>query len=187
MVDTAKAKINLKEGIFEVEGNEDFIINLLIRFENNFKNMSLTSISPNKKNTIEQINNIKSTINPDNTLNIPPIPLDFKGYNDNPSLKELCSLKSPKNSQELITLFTYFVSKYIGIQNVHVGHIISCYNEVDMKIPHNIERLLHEIKIFRGWLNLGNERQTVMITTSGEHFIENDLPENKQPNLNVIQ
>ncbi|MFC1755196.1 hypothetical protein ACFL96_17700 [Thermoproteota archaeon] len=134
MVDTAKAKINLKEGIFEVEGNEDFIINLLIRFENNFKNMSLTAILPNKKNATEKINNIKSTINPGNTLNISPIPLDFKGYNDNPSLKKFYAEKSPKNSQELITLFTYFVSKYIGIQNVHVGHIISCYHEVDTKI-----------------------------------------------------
>ncbi len=186
MVDTAKAKINLKEGIFEVEGSEDFIINLLNKFEKDFKSGSIPVISQNKKNVHEIINNVKNPVNPDNIINIPPIPLDFKGYITNPSLKDFYSEKSPKNSQELITLFVYFISKYLGIQNVHVGHIISCYNEVSLKVPNNIERLLHEIKIFSGWLNLGNERKTVIITSIGEQFIENDLPKHKQPDINII-
>lgn len=186
MVDTAKAKINLKEGIFEVEGTEEFIINLLIRLENDFKSGSIKTISSTKKEITQKNINTKNTINPVKPIAIIPIPLDFKGYGINPSLKDLYSEKAPKTSQELITLFTYFISKYLGIQNVRVGHIISCYNEIAVKIPSNIERLLHEVKIFTGWLNLGNTPKTVMITSIGEKFIENNLPK-KKPNINVTQ
>lgn len=187
MVDTAKAKINLKEGIFEVEGTEDFIINLLIRLENDFKSGSINTTPQITKGL--PLKNIikKNTLTPAKPIAIVPIPLDFKGYGTNPSLKNLYSEKSPKTSQELITLLTYFVSKYLGIQNVHFGHLISCYNEIAVTVPSNIERLLHEVKIFTGWINLGNAPKTVTITSIGEQFIENNLPKQNKPNINVSQ
>ena len=75
----------------------------------------------------------------------------------------------------------------MGIQNVHVGHIVSCYNEVNAKKPLQIERLFQEIKIFTGWLGSGSLPQTAKITVNGETFVENDLPSHTKTKLNVIQ
>jgi|TARA_B100000315_G_C14560057_1_gene580051 hypothetical protein len=203
MVEDAKAKINMNEGIIEIEGSEDFIIKLLDKYGTNFVNESVT-VNPNlkpvsidsdsvivktskKKSLQEDPKNIRQATIIKNHINQEPISINLEGDENSPSLSDLYAKKSPQTHQEAVTFFTYYVTKYLGIQNVHVGHIVSCYDKVNAKKPLHIERLFQEIKIFTGWLDSGDLSQTAKITISGENFVENDLPGHSKTKLNVVQ
>tara|TARA_B100001971_G_C18078780_1_gene477117 strand:+ start:356 stop:901 length:546 start_codon:yes stop_codon:yes gene_type:complete len=176
MVDTTKAKINMNEGIIEVEGSEEFIIKLLDKYGKNFIKEPVIAKPSKKKHEPEPSKPIKKETVIKNQIDQKPIPINLKGDENIPSLTGLYAEKSPQTHQEAVTFFTYYVTKYLGIQNVQAGHIVSCYTEVNAKKPIRIDRLFQEIKIFTGWLEIGNLPQTAKITISGENFVENDLP-----------
>ena len=187
MIDDAKAKINMNEGIIEVEGSEDFIIKLIDKYGKNFVNESVTTKSSKKKHQLEDSKNIRHATIIKKPIDQKPISINLEGDENIPSLSGLYVEKSPRTHQEAVTFFVHYVTKYLGIQNVHVGHIVSCYNEVNAKKPLQIERLFQEIKIFTGWLDSGSLPQTAKITISGETFVEKDLPSHSKTKLNVIQ
>jgi len=187
MVEATKAKINMNEGIIEVEGSEDFIIKLLDKYGKNFVNESVTVKASKKKPLQEDPKNIRQKTIIKNRIDQEPISINLDGDENTPSLSELYTKKSPQTHQEAVTFFIHYVTKYLGIQNVHAGHVVSCYDEVNAKKPLQIERLFQEIKIFTGWLESGDLPQTAKITISGENFVENDLPDHSKTKLNVIQ
>jgi hypothetical protein len=187
MVEDAKAKINMNEGIIEVEGSEDFIIKLIDKYGKTFVNESVTTKSLKKNHQLKDSKNIRHATIIKKPIVQAPIPINLEGNENIPSLSDLYAEKSPQTHQEAVTFFTHYVTKYLGIQNVHAGHIVSCYNEVNAKKPLQIERLFQEIKIFTGWLDSGSLPQTAKITISGETFVENDLPSHTKTKLNVIQ
>jgi|TARA_B100001971_G_scaffold10490_1_gene8498 hypothetical protein len=187
MVEAAKAKINMNEGIIEVEGSEDFIIKLLDKYGKKFVNESVTVKASKKKSLQKDSKNVRQETMMKKHVDQKPIPINLEGDEHSPSLSELYAKKSPQTHQEAVTFFLYYVTKYLGIQNVHMGHIVSCYDEVNAKKPLQIERLFQEIKIFTGWLESGDLPQTAKITISGENFVENDLPGHSKTKLNVIQ
>jgi len=187
MVEEAKAKINMKNGIIEVEGSEDFIIKLLNKYGMDFKKEPVIGKPSMKKHQPEPSKSIKQEQIINTHINQEPIPLNLQGDNNIRSLSDIYAEKSPQTHQEAVTFFTYYVTKYLGIQNVRAGHIVACYNEVNAKKPLDIERLFQEIKIFTGWLDIGSLPKTTKMTISGENFVENDLPRHKETKLNVIQ
>ena len=187
MVEATKAKINMNEGIIEVEGSEDFIIKLLDKYGKNFVNESVTVKTSKKKSLQKDSKNVRQETMIKKHVDQKPIPINLEGDEHSPSLSELYAKKSPQTHQEAVTFFIHYVTKYLGIQNVHAGHVVSCYDEVNAKKPLQIERLFQEIKIFTGWLGSGSLPQTAKITVNGETFVENDLPSHTKTKLNVIQ
>lgn len=179
MVEITKAKINLKEGIIVLEGSEDFVMKILDRYEKNFISASVNVIQPRKKHRDEEPKSIQreAIIKKPSTA---PIPINLKGDKNRPSLKELHKEKSPQTHQEAVTLFVYYISKYLDIPNVQAGHIISCYNELGAKKPKQVEQLFQEIKLFSGWLDSGEEPNTTKITTDGVNLVEHFLPSSKK-------
>ncbi len=178
MVELTKARINLKEGIIELEGSEDFVMKMLDKYDKNLNSSTVKVTPPIKNHQVKPV-----ILNRETTRNTPngnmPSLINLKGNSNKPSLLELYKKKSPQTYQEAVTLFVYYISKYLGIQDVQVGHIISCFDEVGAKKPKQIEPLFQEIKLFSGWLDLGKETHTTRITEDGVNFVEQFLPKSR--------
>jgi hypothetical protein len=113
-------------------------------------------------------------------VSLAPIPLDLKGGNDVPSLRDFYNEKAPANNQEKVTVFAYYIKKYLKISDVLPGHVISCYNEVNEKKPLQIVQLFRDTKHSKGWLETGDTPNTAKISIAGENLVEHDLPRPKE-------
>lgn len=182
MTENTKAKINLHEGMIELEGSEDFVQRNLDLFKEKFINFPRKELEQ-KQNRDKKFlmkrepeKEKKKNLKPKG-INIPPIPLDFK--KESPSLKDFFKEKNPESNQEIVTLFTYYLNKKINIKNVLPGHIVSCYNEVNIKKPLNIPALFRDITKIKGWVQPSKAPGSVEITISGENLVGHDLPMKK--------
>lgn len=177
-----KAKINLHEGIIELEGSEEFVQKNLDEFKNLIDSESKTIHRDKEKQ--KSPNEIKEKLNKKKIhkgvkkgINISPIPLDLKS--NGKTLKDFFKEKFPKggqNNQEIVTLFIYYLNKILSISDVVPGHVVSCYNEVSIKKPLNIPQLFRDIASLKGWVESSKIPGSVKITISGENLIQHDLP-----------
>ncbi|MDQ3961520.1 MAG: hypothetical protein M3230_03460, partial [Thermoproteota archaeon] len=60
-------------------------------------------------------------------------------------------------------------------REVKFGEILSCYDEVNEKKPSIADIVKNSIR-YKGWLDQGSEKYSVLLTISGENFVKFDLP-----------
>jgi hypothetical protein len=108
-------------------------------------------------------------------VTIHPIPVDLKANESKIGLREFCSEKKPANHYEKTAVFVYYLTKFNNQQQVRFGEILSCYDEVNEKKPSIADIVKNSIR-YKGWLDQGSEKYTVLLTISGENFVKFDLP-----------
>lgn len=106
---------------------------------------------------------------------VEPAVVDLKG-DGNPSMKKFFDEKKPKTSMEQLTVFAYYLSKFLNIKEMQLGHVVTCCQEVKTKIPANIRQQFKNIQHRHGWLDVGKRAQSASITTLGINLVEHDLP-----------
>jgi hypothetical protein len=204
----AKFKINVKEGIVELEGKENFVDKHLDKFEEIFKSAirdTLTQVSDcnastNNASALLQQQYIgnscdaykqgltKTHNNSKHTTKqcIHPIPVDLKANESKIGLREFYVDKKPANHYEKTVVFIYYITKLNKQAEVKYGEILSCYEEVDEKKPSIIDIIKNSIR-YKGWLEWGSDKFTIRLTISGENFVKFDLPQQKRSQLNEQQ
>ena len=108
-------------------------------------------------------------------LIIHPIPVDLKANENKIGLREFYAQKTPANHYEKTAVFVYYLTKFNSQQEVKFGEILSCYDEVNEKKPSIADIVKNSIR-YKGWLDQGSEKYTVLLTISGENFVKFDLP-----------
>jgi hypothetical protein len=108
-------------------------------------------------------------------LVIHPIPVDLKANENKIGLREFYAQKTPANHYEKTAVFVYYLTKFNNQQDVKFGEILSCYDEVNEKKPSIADIVKNSIR-YKGWLDQGSEKYTVLLTISGENFVKFDLP-----------
>jgi hypothetical protein len=196
----AKFKINVKEGIVELEGKENFVDKHLDKFEEIFKsairetmlqgieyNLATNDASALPQQDIEKSfdisrpelskthNNNKHTTK----LSLPPIPVDLKANENKIGLREFYAEKKPINHYEKTAVFVYYITKVNKQAEIKYGEILSCYEEVGEKKPSIIDIIKNSIR-YKGWLEWGYDKFTTRLTISGENFVKFDLPKQKR-------
>lgn len=106
---------------------------------------------------------------------IHPIPVDLKANESKIGLREFYAEKKPANHYEKTAVFVYYLTKFNNQQEVKFGEILSCYDEVNEKKPSITDIVKNSIR-YKGWLDQGSERYSVLLTISGENFVKFDLP-----------
>ncbi len=109
------------------------------------------------------------------TITIHPIPVDLKANESKIGLREFYADKKPANHYEKTAVFVYYLTKFNNQQEVKFGEILSCYDEVNEKKPSIADIVKNSIR-YKGWLDQGSEKYTVLLTISGENFVKFDLP-----------
>ncbi|MDQ3947932.1 MAG: hypothetical protein M3218_02270 [Thermoproteota archaeon] len=108
-------------------------------------------------------------------ITIHPIPVDLKANESKIGLREFYADKKPANHYEKTAVFVYYLTKFNNQQEVKFGEILSCYDEVNEKKPSIADIVKNSIR-YKGWLDQGSEKYTVLLTISGENFVKFDLP-----------
>jgi hypothetical protein len=202
----AKFKINVKEGIVELEGNMNFVDKHLDKFEEIFKsairdtiaqgiehNLANKNPSPLLGSNIEKgfgtsthqvikthNNNTKHITK--QSLTLPPIPVDLKANGNKIGLREFYAEKKPVNHYEKTLVFVYYITKFNRQAEVKYGEILSCYEEVDEKKPSITDIVKNSIR-YKGWLEQGSDKFTTHLTISGENLVKFDLPQQKKTTI----
>jgi hypothetical protein len=199
----AKFKINVREGVLELEGEENFVNKHLEKFEDIFKYAIKevmkkefeNSFPSNKSSAIVTSSDIekrfyqkdsppvmsKSRSNSKQaktSVTLPPIPVDLKSNVNKIGLREFFATKKPSNHYEKATLFVYYLTKFNKEVEVKYGEILSCYEEVEEKKPSIVDIIKNSIR-YKGWLEQGTDKYTTRLTISGENFVKFDLPQIK--------
>lgn len=181
-----KAKINIKEGIVELEGSENFVSKYLEYFKQEIGKTPSPSLSvpENKKQDEEKKTDsgAKKSYSPSQTF--VPIPLDLSKKDNKISLRDFYKQKQTKNQGESLVIFAYYLKKFLNIPKIEAGHVLSCCKDVGIRVPKNIPQMFYDISHNQGWLNMGEGRKYVEINIAGENLVEFDLPRKKDAKSN---
>jgi len=203
----AKFKIDVKQGVVELEGSETFVDKHLDKFEEIFTSaikQTMTqgiihSITDDNVLALQQNSEPKSNVsklelakannnsnsNSNNkhatkqSPNLPPIPVDLKANVKKVGLREFYTEKNPSNHYENTVVFVYYLTKINKQTEVKYGEILSCYEEVGEKKPSITDIIKNTIR-YKGWLEPGSSKFITRLTISGENFVKFDLPQQKK-------
>ena len=203
----AKFKINVKEGVVELEGKESFVDKHLDKFEELFKSAIRETmaqgveytLASNEASALPQRNIEKSfdisrpelskahNNNKHTTKqSLPPVPVDLKAKENKSGLREFYAEKKPINHYEKTAVFVYYITKVNKQAEIKYGEILSCYEEVGEKKPSITDIIKNSIR-YKGWLEWGSDKFTTRLTISGENFVKFDLPQQKRSQLTEQQ
>ena len=184
---TTKAKINLKEGTVELEGSEGFVTKQLEIFAKEMKGLRIETEtkpeegkSPETQTPEEKKRRRKGVI----PRLVAAIALDLKQKGENPALKDFYKQKAPSTDMERVTVFAYYLKKYLSIDKIEAGHIVSCCKEVHCRIPSDIGQTFYNTQQHHAWLKVEQNGKFAAITIQGENLVEKDLPRKKDATAN---
>lgn len=196
----AKFRINVKEGVVELEGKESFVDKHLEKFEEIFKSAIKESMIQGIDHNFT-VDNSSALLqrNVDKTLDlsrselikthnynrhtakqsVPHVPVDLKSNESKIGLREFYAEKRPANHYEKTAVFVYYITKINKQPEVKYGEILSSYEEVDEKKP-SITDIIKNLIRYKGWLEQGSGKFTTRLSISGENFVKFDLPQRKR-------
>lgn len=184
MSSLTKAKINLKEGIIELEGSEAFVTKHIEMFQEQMKKTKTPEAitAEEESNTTDESKKSKkskSTTRKSPPVTVTPISLDLKQSDNKPSLRTFVKEKSPSQLSEKVVVFAYYLKKYLNIQKMEAGHVVSCCKEIKCRVPRRISQMFYDIERRLAYVKATDSRKYAVITTAGENFVEFDLPRKK--------
>lgn len=186
---TAKLKIDLTQGIIDVEGSDSFVLAVYNDFKEKFDHGSvklkpihnpLPSPSPQggvvtgrkKSNGIQSKTRKKSGSQTPSLLK----DLDLSGGKKCESLKDFFGLYEAKTNFERNLIFVYYLKQKLALTNITVDHVFSCYRDVPgIKSPEALRQSLIDTNNRRGWVDTSNT-DDIKVTITGVNYLEHDLP-----------
>lgn len=189
MENNTKAKINLHEGIIELEGNEDFVAKYLDLFSSKI-NLSVSSLDskstkslkvkeekPKKKQSVTNDNSTKKVRTPQK---IDVEEFDIRGNSkDIPSLKDYLAEKKPgSNHSEKILVIGHYITNFLKCEEFSEGNIEFAYKVLKMTPrPKHLHQSHLDAKNKKFWLDAGSDSSHWKLSRVGEMHVEDDMPE----------
>ncbi len=196
---TTKLKIDLTQGLLEVEGSESFVKSIYADFKTHFAGIEIDEDKKPKRRTRKspaKAGNAPPRTKPAEQavaeaaapLTVPAEPapkkapspaqtytylenLDLKATRDRPSLVEFMDAKFPLTNEERNVVFLYYLRNLRKLKSIMVDHIYTCYRVARIRAPLNIENSMNQ----RGWIRVAkNGRLT--LTAAGKKYVEDQLP-----------
>lgn len=192
MSETTKAKINLKEGLIELEGSEDFVGNYLNLFKDLLmvrdfdpkqqevesepplsKDEPKGAPQPKKKAPAKKAASSKRT-----APKVEVERFDIHGKDDTPSLKTFMEEKKPgtKNGN-IIVVIGYYITEILGDDFFTLGQVEYAYKMLGLKRPGHMRQIMINEKNERDLYEPDEEDKNKWnLTRSGELFVSDQLP-----------
>lgn len=91
------------------------------------------------------------------------------------SFKDFADEKGPTNFNQKNTVAVYYLRELLGITDVTVDHVFSCYKEAGWRTPAMPLNNLRVTASQKGWLDT-SDTTDIKISIPGRNFVEHDLP-----------
>jgi hypothetical protein len=178
-----KAKINLKEGTIELEGSEAFVTTQIQTFTKEMKGLRFRPETVDDEHEKDETDMGAGRRRRKKGIKTPRIvaalPLDLKEKGDKPGLKDFYKLKAPTSDMERVTVFAYYLKKYLSVDKIEAGHVVSCCKEVHCRIPVDIGQAFYNAQQLHAWLKVEKNGKFASIAIPGDNLVQNDLPRKK--------
>lgn len=185
----AKLRIDLSQGILEVEGSEKFVDIIYQDFKQNLlsKTSLIPSATPNMPSKFRATQKHKGSVEHSKkksavTTKTPSLvkDLDLLGKGKAQSLKTFVGVYTPKSAMEWNLLFVYYLQKILEVDAIGVDHIYTCYKHVNIKSPTHLYQSLVNTAHKKGSINTTSV-DAITVTIVGENSVEHEMPKNDQP------
>ena len=157
----ARIKIDSKNGIFEAEGDEQFIKELYRDYQSE---KSARTVSKLIKKSDDTFSKESYSITKDINLSM-----------DRVTLKQFYIEKNPKSALERNVCFVYYLQKISNLEKIAIGHIYTCYKDLNIQPPAKLRQSLADTASKKGWLDTQSTND-IKLTLKGESFVEHELP-----------
>ncbi len=101
--------------------------------------------------------------------------LNLSATPNHPSLVEFMDSKLPITNEERNLVFLYYLQHVINLETVTIDHVYTCYREVNIRAPLNLEYSLRTTAKQKGWITLTEDGQ-MTVTPEGKAYLETQLP-----------
>jgi len=174
-----KLKLDLEQGILEVEGSESFVRSVYNDFKEQLKNENYNQpINPPKVTKVKEDANGSSVKRTKKTskkkLGNFLKELHLSGEDGLQSLRDFYSSYIVKSNYDKNLIFTYYLERIMKLKDITLDHIFTCYRTVGVKVPGAFEQSLWDTSSKKHWLDT-ESLDNIKVTALGIHFIENEM------------
>ncbi|WP_323755657.1 hypothetical protein [Roseivirga sp.] len=177
-----KLKINIVEGLLEVEGSETFVNSIYEDFKGNLlQNKTVKPISTvvtEEKPTKTPVKKTKQTVTTKgkkkaksktpsiiSSLNLRP--------KDQSSLDDFTSNLNIKSNLERNVAFVYYLTHELKTTNIGLDHIYTCYRHLKAKVPAAFYQSIADTSV-KGWIDT-SDTADITLTSIGLNYVEHDM------------
>lgn len=186
-----KLTIDLKNGLLEVEGEEEFVRGIYADYKDVLSMMIArqsgegraeipAAASTGAAEVSTGSKNKKADRAPKQTRSKSMESYKMLGNLDlNPqgktSLRAFMASKNPADAGEINTVIVHYLKKTLNTEHVTLDHIYTCYKSTDKKVPTALLQSLKDAMRRKGWVDSSNIAD-IKLTTAGENLVEYELP-----------
>ena len=176
-----KLKINLAEGLLEVEGNETFVKSIYEDFKDKLTQNSTSPVkqkkvaspekpatsAPKKRNSSSSASKKRKSKSPNivSSLDLMPSGQD--------SLDDFIRGLKVKSNLERNAAFLYYLIHEIKVSDVGLDHIYTCYRHLKTKVPAAFYQSIVDTGN-KGWIDTKNT-DNLTLTGVGLNYVEHDM------------
>jgi hypothetical protein len=190
-----KAKIDLKAGVVELEGGEEFVRLHLEKFsvflqgtahhhqvpesDNNFSTPREQLVSAVQKHKpVSKVSGTPRNVKrPTKTKNIDPVRFDLHADQSTQSLEDFIKEKSPKPAADLIAVIGYYLTQIRGAPSFSDGNIEYAYRTLKLKgRPKHLRQIIINQKNTRDWFESADVDGAWKLTRTGQIYVDENLP-----------
>lgn len=179
-----KLKINLSEGLLEVEGSESFVNSIYEDFKGNL--LHSKPIKPKEtKSTTVTATETKTEIKKPKTNSSPKPKKKVKAKSqsivsdlnlrpkDGKSLDDFISVLNVKTNLERNVAFLYYLIHEIKISGIGLDHIFTCYRHLKARVPAAFYQSIADTGV-KGWIGT-SDTEDLSLTSIGLNYVEHDM------------
>jgi hypothetical protein len=191
---TTRLKIDLSQGILEVEGSESFVKIIYNDFKTHFAGIKM----PDERKPNRRARKTKAAAKvvtpapapepvaeeikakPTPTKPSPPAyglikDLSLTATDSRPSLVEFMDSKFPITNEERNIVFLYYLQHKLKLKSITLDHIYTCYRETKIRVPLNLENSLRLTAEQYSWITI-TKTGKMTLTSAGKSYVEKQLP-----------
>lgn len=190
-----RAKIDLKAGVVELEGSEDFVRHHLERFSALFHSTphhhqasesgmgtppvqeQAAPVVRKRKPVAKAAAAPKAAKGPTKTKRIEPARFDIDKSGSTVSLEDFLKEKKPKSTGDVIAVIGYYLTQLKGATTFSEGNIDYAYRTLQLKgRPKHLHQIIINNKNQKDLFEPAGEDGTWMLTRAGEIYVDEKLP-----------
>lgn len=190
-----KAKIDLKAGVIELEGSEEFVrlhlekFSSLIHVAVPHRSISEQGVSapPSPEHSLPGANTrrprakkpapAKTSKGPTKTKRIEPTRFDIHKSGSTASLEDFLKEKKPKSAGDVIAVIGYYLTQMKGASSFSEGNIDYAYRTLQLKgRPKHLHQIIINNKNQKDLFEQAGEDGTWTLTRAGEIYVDEKLP-----------